>query len=368
MKTKVLMILHRTPPIHGAAKVGDFISSSQKINKEFNCKFITIKSSQTISDIGKIDIKKIYYLVELYMKILLALFLFRPDKIYFTASISSVAFYRDLVLSILFKCYKLFKKIDIYYHYHTKGVDDFVKESKINLYLTRFFIKDITLVLLSPMLEKDFDKVKTFKRVRFLPNGVENNLEEEEFHEEIKDKYNGEEKINILYLSNMIKSKGYFEILKLARKNIHVKVHFHFAGGWQNVEDEKEFLMYIKKNNLSNIVTFHGFLNGEEKQSLFKKSHLFLFPTRYKNEAFPLSILEAFSYGIPTISTDEGSIPYILDKKSGIIFSKINNLSKVFNEGIESFINIESAKYCRKRYLDNFSLEKFENNFIKVIS
>ena len=54
-KEKLLCILHRPPPAHGASKVGEFISSSTKINSEFNCKYITIKSSDTIGDIGKIS-------------------------------------------------------------------------------------------------------------------------------------------------------------------------------------------------------------------------------------------------------------------------------------------------------------------------
>ena len=368
MKSKVLLILHRTPPIHGAGKVGDFISSSQKFQEEFECKFITIKSSNTISDIGKIDFKKIYFVAELYIKILLTLLFFRPDKIYFTASIRSIAFYRDLLLSTLWKCYKLFKKIDIYYHYHTKGVNKFISISRKNLKLTNFFLKDINIVLLSPSLKEDFKKITTYKNILYLPNGVEDSYKDNQFENYISHKEF--EEINILYLSNMIKSKGYFELLKLAKykkRDKERKIHFHFAGGWENSKDEIEFFDYIKKNSLEKNITFHGFVNGEEKKKLFEKSHLFLFPTKYENEAFPLSILEAFSYGLPTISTDEGSIPYIIDKKSGIICSNLNDLTEALEKSIEIFLNIESANYCRERYLNNFSLKKFETNLIKVI-
>ena len=91
MKPKLLCILHRSPPAHGAAKVGDLIASSKKLNKAFDCRFISIKSSHTIGDIGKINIKKFYYVAELYFKVLWLLLSFRPDKIYFTASIRSIA-------------------------------------------------------------------------------------------------------------------------------------------------------------------------------------------------------------------------------------------------------------------------------------
>jgi len=364
-KTKLLCILHYSPPAHGASKVGDFIKSSEKLKDEFDCRFIKIKSSDTIGDIGKVNFKKIYFVVELFFKILFTVIVFRPNKIYFTVSIKGVAFYRDLLLSNIWKGYKLFTKSEVYYHYHTKGVSEFVKSSR-NKKLTSYFLKDINLVLLSPMLEDDFEEVKTFKKVYYLPNGVENNYDEKSFDNYISTK-KFEEKINVLYLSNMIKEKGYFEVINLVNNYKNDNIHFHFAGGWQKDEDEKEFFEYIKKNGLEKSVTFHGFVNGIQKKELFEKSHVFVFPTRYKNEAFPLSVLEAFSYGLPCLSTDEGSIPFIINEKSGVVVNDLQNLEKGFKNILENYINIETSQYCRNRYLENFSLKQFEENLLKVL-
>lgn len=368
MKTKLLCILHRSPPAHGAAKVGDFIASNKNLKENFECRFITIKSSATIGDIGKFSFTKFYLAAELYVKILLSLLIFKPQKIYFTASIKSFAFYRDLFIATLLKTYHLFKPVDVYYHYHTKGVNDFVTASERNLQLTRFFVRDVNLVLLSPVLEKDFEKVKTFKEVYYLPNGVENSFDHVEFEEFTDAKYKQVVPLQILYLSNMIKSKGYFSVLKLANNTKDKAVHYHFAGGWQRPDDEKEFFDYINQNELAAKVTFHGFVEGVNKRNLFKKAHFFIFPTRYENEAFPLSILEALSYGLPIIATDEGSIPYILDEKSGIIIDDVQKLRDALNEAEASLFNKESAIYCRNRYLENFSLEQFESNFVEILN
>jgi glycosyltransferase involved in cell wall biosynthesis len=362
MKPKLLCILHRSPPAHGAAKVGDFIGESQKLQEKYKCKFITIKSSDTIGDIGKVNFKKLYLVGELYVKILYSLMQFRPDKIYFTASVKGVAFYRDVLLSTLWKIYQKIKKVEVYYHYHTKGVYDFVSSSSLKLYLSKFFLKDVNLILLSPLLADDFDQVKTYKQILFLPNGVEDNFKEEEFENYVEHK--NYKDINILYLSNMIKSKGYFEVLKLAQKVKNRNYHFHFAGGWQNDEDKENFFSYIKENSLENSVTFHGFVNGEQKKELFMKASLFILPTKY--EAFPLSILEAFSYGLPVIVTDEGSIPFIVDNGSGVIVSDLNELDLALDEVLNNLVNKETSYYCRKRYLDNFSLEQFENNLVEI--
>ena len=92
---------------------------------------------------------------------------------------------------------------------------------------------------------------------------------------------------------------------------------------------------------------------------------MLLYPS--KNDAFPLTLLEAFSYGLPVLSTNEGSIPYIIDDKSGIYIDDLEKLNLAFEEMKENYINIETALYCRKRYLENFSLEQFEKNLLEVL-
>ena len=364
MKTKLLFILHTPPPNHGAAKVGEFIVKSEKINNSFKCKFIPIKSSDSISDIGKVNFKKFYLVLELYIKILYALIFFRPNKIYFTSSIKSIAFYRDLLLSTLWKTYKKFKKCDVYYHYHTKGINEFISKSNKNKILTNFFVKDVNIILLSPMLKNDINELNTYKNIYYLPNGVEDNLSEDEFLDSLN-KYKSSQ-INILFLSNMIKTKGYFDVLLLANELKDENIIFHFAGGWQYEKDKEEFFDFIKKNNLKNIY-FHGFVSGKEKKELFLNSHFLIYPSKY--DAFPLTLCESLSYGVPIIASDEGSIPYIIDNKSGIIIEKIDtkNLKNAFYKANATLLNKNSAKYCRTRYKDNFTLKKFQYNYINIL-
>jgi len=363
MKQRLLCVLHRSPPAHGAAKVGDFIANSKKLHKEYDCRFITIKSSDTIEDIGKINFKKFYFVLELYIKVLWALITFRPDKLYFTASMRSIALYRDILISTLWKFYKFFKPLDIYYHYHTKGIDEYISLSKINFNLTSFFIKDVNLILLSPLLEDDFKKLDSYKSILFLPNGVEDSLKDQDFDIYLKDKYKDLKQINIFYLAHMMKDKGYDKVLELARLNQKENFHFHFAGSWKSDEDKKLFFSFIDEHNLQNI-TYHGFVAGKDKEKLFKQAHIFIYPT--KDDAFPLTLLEALSYGLPIITANQGSIPYMIDEKSGIIVDDLNLLAQALAQAKKRFLNIKTSIYCRKRYKENFSLDKFENNLIRI--
>lgn len=369
MKPRLLCVLHRSPPFHGAAIVGDFVGSSQRLQENFECRFITIKSSDTIENIGKVNLKKLFLLVSLYFHVLTALLFFRPDRIYFTASVRGAAFYRDVLISTLWKIYSLFKPVDVFYHYHAKGVDEFVSTSPVKLSLTRFFLKNVNLILLTPMLEKDFETVRTFQNTFFLPNGVENRLDENSFSTLISAKFKDIDTLECLYLSNMIKSKGYFEVLKLANEVKTDNIHFNFAGGWQSAEDEKEFFDYITENGLEDSVTFHGFVHAAQKDALLKKSHLLLFPTRYKAESFGLVIIEAFSFGLPVIATDEGSIPSIIDNgRSGIILQDTDKLPEALQQAEKTLINPETAHYCRKTFLEKYTLKQFEITLVNILN
>ena len=56
---------------------------------------------------------------------------------------------------------------------------------------------------------------------------------------------------------------------------------------------------------------------GEEKERLFRESDIFVFPTYYDIECFPLVLLEAMQYGLPCVNTDEGGIRDIVVNDSG---------------------------------------------------
>lgn len=363
-RSKILLILHQSPPLHGAAKVGDIIVSSKKMNNFYDCKFIKIKSSKKIEDIGKFNIYKFFLVISLYFRIFFMLAKFRPNKIYFTASISGAAFFRDLLLSFLWKFYCLINNAQVFYHYHTKGVDNFVSRSKVNLFLTNLFIRNVNVILLSKLLVKDFEKVNAYKKIFMLSNGIKTQINESSFENNIKRKYEELNQIHVLYLSQLIKEKGYDQVLELARHTSGRKIHYHFAGHWQSPNDEKYFFEFIKNNNLTHDVTYHGYVNGIMKDNLFNKAHLLAYPSR--NDAFPLTILEALSFGVPVIAFNQGSIPLMLDERSGIIVKDLMNFIHGFEKSLTSLINENTAIYCRKRFSKNFTLEKFETNLIEI--
>jgi glycosyltransferase involved in cell wall biosynthesis len=254
----------------------------------------------------------------------------------------------------------------VYYHYHTKGIDDFVSQSIVHLILTRFFLRNVNVILLSRILVKDFEKANVYKKIFFLSNGIKNKIDESTMEENIKRKYENLNQIQVLYLSQLTKEKGFDEVLALASHTLGRNIHYHFAGGWQSYEDKDFFYKFVEKNNLTNSVTYHGFVSGIKKENLFNKVHLLAYPSR--NDAFPLTILESLSYGVPVIASSQGSIPIMLDEKSGIVVNDLTNFIGGFEKSMTSLISQQAAKYCRERFVKEFTLEKFEINLIGVLN
>lgn len=73
---------------------------------------------------------------------------------------------------------------------------------------------------------------------------------------------------------------------------------------------------------------YHGKKYGEEKERIFSESDIFVFPTYYGNQSFPLVLLEAMQHGLPCVNTDEGGImDIVIDGGTGYICPKRDSFS-----------------------------------------
>jgi glycosyltransferase involved in cell wall biosynthesis len=70
-------------------------------------------------------------------------------------------------------------------------------------------------------------------------------------------------------------------------------------------------------------IEYIGAVYGEQKRDFFHRIDLLLFPTKYRNEAEPVTVLEALSYGVPVIAAGRGCLHSMIDKTSGAVFTEI---------------------------------------------
>jgi glycosyltransferase involved in cell wall biosynthesis len=125
--------------------------------------------------------------------------------------------------------------------------------------------------------------------------------------------------LNIGYLSNITAEKGFgefFAILNgLNRRN--VRVVGHMAGPVGTADRERFDELLAQSVN----VRYVGPIYGEAKKRFYQKLDIFVFPTRYVNEAEPLVLHEAMQAGVHIIACDRGAIQEILSHGAGLVFS-----------------------------------------------
>ena len=118
------------------------------------------------------------------------------------------------------------------------------------------------------------------------------------------------------FISNISIEKGVHEFLDVcaAAQELGLPIRATLAGPFQDAEVEKSVRDRLKR--LPG-VAYMGPIYGEQKAKFFAGIDVLLFPTRYANEAEPLTIHEAMSAGIPVIAYGRGAIPEILTPACG---------------------------------------------------
>ncbi|UZJ38146.1 glycosyltransferase family 4 protein [Prosthecochloris sp. SCSIO W1103] len=352
---KILMVLHYPPPVHGASLVGEQIINSGYIKRCFDVDILPLSTRSDLND-GKVIGKLCKYL-KLNVKLFFKLFKKKYDVFYMTPSVSGISFYKDFFLTIYVRLF--INKI--VYHFHNKGLQ---KNKWIPSIISRLFLKESCVILLSDKLKYDVERYVENECVYICPNGVD--MEANIVSKSIKNVST----IKIMLLSNMIKSKGVFDLIDACKmlNNLNVDYECNLYGPCYDIE-KTDLLRYIKTKKIFGKVIYHGGVYGDAKKEAYKNNHVFVFPTY--NDCFPLVLLEAMSYGMPIISTSEGGISDIVcDSLNGFIVDKHSPLE--ITEKIKYLLENkdvyeELSKNSLEIFADRYSVKAFEQRLVRIL-
>jgi glycosyltransferase involved in cell wall biosynthesis len=100
------------------------------------------------------------------------------------------------------------------------------------------------------------------------------------------------------------------------------KQRFSLDNLWRSPTKSNEYLEFLKKKvtpDLSDKVTFHGFVSRTDLVRLYYEADVFVFPPIW-NEAFGCTPVEAMAAGTPVVVSRAGGIvETVLDQKTGFI-------------------------------------------------
>jgi len=364
MKKRILFIVHLPPPVHGTTKVCQSIMESRQINEAFDCYYLNCSGSLSMDDVNRLSIRKLMRLFKASVSIVKQLVFRRYDLVYMTMDVSGFAFLKDSLHIVIAKLFQ--RKVVV--HLHGRGFREFRSRNRVLNGYCRLVFSGLRVIHLSSCLLHEIVDLVQPDKLFVVGNGVEGGDEPDY---EARSKHAVP---SVLYLSNLIESKGYFDLLTacvyLKKSDVACKVAF--VGACQTADAADKVTAFIEQHELQNMVRFMGPKYAEEKEILLRNADLFVFPTYYERECFPLCILEAMANGLPVISTDIGAIVDIVeDGINGRIVSARDprQLAKTIQKLVEDpKLRLEMGRVGREKYLKEYTLEAFENKLIEVLS
>jgi glycosyltransferase involved in cell wall biosynthesis len=319
MKNRILLVGPLIPPVHGQALA--FTRFVESIDED---KKIVVNTN--LEDKSKVG--KIFGTFKTLFTIAFKALFSKYDVVYFTCSRSFLGSIKDIVLINLVSL----RKVKIVNHLHGSDFYEFLHNlpswyQKILIYSYKKVA--ISIVLLDSMKEQ-FSDFKDMK-VEVVSNFYDKELDEKFVEKDTN-------KINLVYLSNIMSSKGIFELIEafeeLSRK--YDNIYLNIAGGYisdeyMSIDEVKEkFEKAISQNDR---IKYLGKTFGEDKVRLLQSSDIFVLPSYYKSEAFPISIIEAMACENAIVTTNYKYLPEIVDRNNGIVLDNISseNLVDAFN-------------------------------------
>lgn len=138
-----------------------------------------------------------------------------------------------------------------------------------------------------------------------------------------------------------------------------------------NIVGDGPQLALIKKQvqdkGLKNNFVFWGARNDVE--SIINDMDVFILPSR--NEALPISLIEAMRASMPIIASDVGGISEMIeDKYNGILIQpEVESIKVALTDVLNNKFDIKQmGKNSRKKYMESFNRDSMVNNYLKIIN
>ncbi len=365
MKTynNILFIVPLPPPVHGSSMMSMYIKNSKLINDNARCDYVNLSTSRSMDEIQKFSIKKIFRFLYSYLKTFIYLVTRRYDTCYLATSCFGIPFLKDAPFVLM--C-KLFCN-NVIIHFHNKGMKEY-SSKPFYKWIYHLVYKHTTVILLSELLYDDVKGIIKKEQVRICPNGIP----------ELINSPKTESKKNnpiptILFLSNLIESKGVICLLDACKilRDQGCEFICNLVGGETEEINIERINKEINNRGLGSYVFYKGRAYGLEKEKYYDTADIFVFPTYYAQECFPVVLLEAMQHRLPCVSSYEGAIPEIIeDGYNGLLCNPhdIDSLAHC----LKSLIN---NKEDRERmgvnglslYETKYKLTNFENTLNSIL-
>jgi glycosyltransferase involved in cell wall biosynthesis len=126
------------------------------------------------------------------------------------------------------------------------------------------------------------------------------------------------------FLGNIASEKGILEFLQVLERMAtqSISIRGLVAGPFSAKSFEREIMSRL---SLVPDAEYVGPVYGPSKEAFLERIDVLLFPTKYVNEAEPVTILEALQHGVPVIAWDRGCIRELVSSQEGLLVERTSD-------------------------------------------
>ena len=173
----------------------------------------------------------------------------------------------------------------------------------------------------------------------------------------MKKKFKSDGVLQILYLSNLIPSKGLLELIRavIESHQCGIDIKLNIAG---SALGHEKFLSVVKSySRRYDFISFLGSVVGDDKWNLLENSDVLALPTYYPTEAQPICLIEGMSFGCVIMTTRQGYIANIVEHENGIFVKKesVSSIASALGDichDLEkmSGVSLQNLEYAKKNF------------------
>ncbi|WP_413248299.1 glycosyltransferase family 4 protein [Sinomonas flava] len=318
--------------------------------------------SRTLDDVGRFSFRKLASAVGLLMRVARCQSRYRPAAWVIFITNRPASFIVDWAIIELLT---LLRQPLIHY-VHTIGFRDLAAKNRIlNLMVRRSLRAADKIVCLGSSLMEDVAWAVS-ENVSVIPNTPLRTYDAA--HSRVR-KQN-----RLLFLSNLLPDKGAGDFvecaIELCRRGSADS--FVIAGPAPDEPTRQELIQRIEASGFDDRIELIGPVDEDQKQRLFASATALVFPSKYRFEAQPLTIVEALSAGVPIIAYDTGGIrDLVISGKTGVLVRQGD--LRLLREAVERVV--EDAEYrnalsagARRHFSEHFSRQAYDREWNEILA
>lgn len=215
------------------------------------------------------------------------------------------------------------------------------------------------ILTISEWVKKDIEQKYHRKDIQVIYNPVLVKREDVIAFEVLQNKYGVEKKQFFYTVSQMIPHKNLDTIIRMMEKLVYSERNLpkKLLISGINGNAATELRKMIEEKNLGDNIILTGFVSNEERNTLYKYCHTFLFPSIF--EGFGMPPVEAMLFGSRVVTTRCASIPEVTQGKAIYVDNPYDE-----NEWIDKIAKKHPQEFPD---FDVYSPQRISEQYLKVL-